>query len=441
MRILSTLLALLLPAAVLAAPAPLPDTTSLQLERPVSGETDYVDRLNQNAATLDAAVLDKRVGGTIVGDLTVTGSIIGNASLLTGIPSAISFITDNLISQVDGVDTTFNLSTAPAANSLVILTMDGLAQRQGLDFSLAGAVITMGTAPATNTYSFFVQYSTQGASGSGGAGGLTANPPILGIGSIANPLRLDTSSVTMLGPTISPAEVPLLASQLQMDQVIISTGNLQSQINSLVASPTIYADAPLLGNGGPSSHLRIDSSSVTLAGNIFNSASRLVQLDSMGRLPAVDGSQITNPSSATTLRRKSSVESVTTSTALQDDDELIVSGILANTTYFVSADIHIQSASASPDFKFGFSAPSGSSLAMGYVGFELNGSIVGGRQTIADEGDVINLSAGTPAWITVSGTILIGPSGGSIVFRWAQNSSDVTAVQVFSGSSMIVIKQ
>lgn len=52
-------------------------TANLSLNKPQEGDTDYVTTLNQNADILDAAILDKRVGGTINGNLTVTGSITG----------------------------------------------------------------------------------------------------------------------------------------------------------------------------------------------------------------------------------------------------------------------------------------------------------------------------------------------------------------------------
>ena len=51
-------------------------TTDLGLSKWEVGDTDYVEQYSATLETLDDSVLDKRTGGTISGDLTVTGSII-----------------------------------------------------------------------------------------------------------------------------------------------------------------------------------------------------------------------------------------------------------------------------------------------------------------------------------------------------------------------------
>lgn len=49
-------------------------TTNLQLYKFEVGDLDYPANQNNNMDTLEAAVLDKRVGGTITGNLAVTGT-------------------------------------------------------------------------------------------------------------------------------------------------------------------------------------------------------------------------------------------------------------------------------------------------------------------------------------------------------------------------------
>lgn len=89
---------------------------------------------------------------------------------------------------------------------------------------------------------------------------------------------IDTSSVTKLGQTITLG---------------VNTSGIY------VASVT--ASAPLTGSAQGAAQpivLGVDGSSVTLRGNTFNTASKLVALDSSAKLPAVDGSQLLNlPSS------------------------------------------------------------------------------------------------------------------------------------------------
>jgi hypothetical protein len=56
---------------------------------------------------------------------------------------------------------------------------------------------------------------------------------------------------------------------------------------------SVMADAAqFAGDGSPAAPLSLRSSSVTLQGNVFNAAGRLVQLDGSGRLPALDGSAL-----------------------------------------------------------------------------------------------------------------------------------------------------
>jgi len=55
-------------------------TTNLGLFRLEKGDTDYVANQTANMNTLEAAILDKRVGGTVIGNLTVTGVIISTST-------------------------------------------------------------------------------------------------------------------------------------------------------------------------------------------------------------------------------------------------------------------------------------------------------------------------------------------------------------------------
>lgn len=55
-------------------------TANLGLFRFEVGDLDYPANQVANMNTLDAAILDKRAGGTITGDLTVTGSITAGSS-------------------------------------------------------------------------------------------------------------------------------------------------------------------------------------------------------------------------------------------------------------------------------------------------------------------------------------------------------------------------
>jgi len=75
--------------------------------------------------------------------------------------------------------------------------------------------------------------------------------------------------------------------------IYVSAGRINLQGN-LVTTAAGFLDASKLANTVPNSSL--DASSVTKRGNTFNGPGQLVLLDVSGKLPAVDGSQITNVS-------------------------------------------------------------------------------------------------------------------------------------------------
>lgn len=91
--------------------------------------------------------------------------------------------------------------------------------------------------------------------------------------------------------------------------VIYATGsvtclgvNLSSGPATLGISTGAAVNASMTGAGTSSSPLGVNSSSGTLQGNTFNGASQLVQMTAATKLPAVDGSLLTNlPSSGHTI--------------------------------------------------------------------------------------------------------------------------------------------
>lgn len=50
--------------------------------------------------------------------------------------------------SVNGVNTDFNLSSAPHSNKSVLVFVNGLLRRQGTDYTITGQTISFTTAPA-----------------------------------------------------------------------------------------------------------------------------------------------------------------------------------------------------------------------------------------------------------------------------------------------------
>lgn len=179
-----------------------------------------------------------------------------DGSLLTGIvipiPSASSIVSGTLNNARLSEDVTLAGNAFNTANSLLKLT--SLGKLPALDGS-----------DLTN----LPQYNT------------TTDASLLTSGTLANG-RL-SSSVTLAGNSFNAAN-----NLVRLDVLGRLPAVDGSQITNL---PTSSANASSI-TSGTLDNARL-TTSVTLEGNTFNAASKLVKLDSLLRLPAVDGSQLT----------------------------------------------------------------------------------------------------------------------------------------------------
>ncbi|MBI2639308.1 MAG: LamG domain-containing protein [Candidatus Sungbacteria bacterium] len=133
--------------------------------------------------------------------------------------------------------------------------------------------------------------------------------------------------------------------------------------------------------------------------------------------------------------RKSSDESVTSSTTLQNDDELKLT-LAANQTYTVDAVVFASSASSNPDLKIAFTVPSGATMTLGYIAASPNNLTTQGEllNSSGTASQVIPLRANAPVVIHVKGTVVVGSTAGDVTLQWAQFTSNSTATTVKAGS-------
>jgi|GEM_PF-2372302 len=129
--------------------------------------------------------------------------------------------------------------------------------------------------------------------------------------------------------------------------------------------------------------------------------------------------------------RKSTNESVSSSTVLQEDDQLSLQ-VQAGKTYIVDGLIIASSTSGTPDFKMAFISPASSDMMLGYLSSEGKGTDGGFLRSSGNIAN-INLTANKTTQIVVHGTILVGSSG-ALKLQWAQDSSNAGAVIVGKGS-------
>lgn len=140
---------------------------------------------------------------------------------------------------------------------------------------------------------------------------------------------------------------------------------------------------------------------------------------------------------------KSADESVTSSTVLQDDNELFA-GMLANTDYSFEAFLmaNVAAGGGNGGLKIAFDVPASASLA--WQGLHSTGTSAPSSFAVntTDDGasTVLNLSDNELRWVRVVGSVRVGATAGNLVFRWAQNSSSATASTVKAGSYLILTK-
>lgn len=133
--------------------------------------------------------------------------------------------------------------------------------------------------------------------------------------------------------------------------------------------------------------------------------------------------------------RKTVDESITSSTATQDDDHLSIA-VGANETWEADFELYCSAGSSTPDINISFNAPTGAAGRWGVTGPDpaATTSIV---QTVFRSSAVFGTGAGfdfglTTAVAPIRATVLIrnGATAGNLTLRWAQSVSDAAAITI-----------
>lgn len=138
----------------------------------------------------------------------------------------------------------------------------------------------------------------------------------------------------------------------------------------------------------------------------------------------------------TIFARKTATESVTSSTALQDDNELTVS-VAANSVYEVTLML-IYDGATGGDLKFDFTGPSGAT--MNGVALRLGQGAATGDDdaqstfVMGTPEGVGALGTGSNAGMVFHGLLDLSATAGTFKLQWAQATSSGTATRVFADS-------
>ena len=189
----------------------------------------------------------------------------------------------------------------------------------------------------------------------------------------------------------------------------------------------------------------IDAAGDLLVGTADNTAGRLAKGSALQTLRVNAGATAlewaTPSSGGATLKAKSADESVTSSTTLQDDDHLTFA-VEASGIYLVEYFLKVLSASATPDLKLAFTAPSGATFDWGPDINSANEDIwvpVGTGDTPVAASNLsteanFGLSANNTKLIHVKGILIVDTTAGNFTLRWAQSSSNGNATTIKKGS-------
>ena len=132
---------------------------------------------------------------------------------------------------------------------------------------------------------------------------------------------------------------------------------------------------------------------------------------------------------------KPSDQSVTSSTTLGNDNDLLFTAVANGTYDFLCFVSYEGGTRGSSDLKFQWSIPSGS-MKFGAIfnntvpTLVLNHGSASGSMTAGSNGAGSNLA------LIMAGTFTIGVTGGTAVLQWAQGTGSGTATKVHAGSGL-----
>ncbi|HYE89532.1 MAG TPA: hypothetical protein VEA38_00875 [Terriglobales bacterium] len=142
------------------------------------------------------------------------------------------------------------------------------------------------------------------------------------------------------------------------------------------------------------------------------------------------------------LIRKTSDESVTSSTTLQNDDALTCA-LAANE--FVRAELTIYfTAAAAGDIKFGFTVPAAATIYWGtpnMIFYNSADAVTASDIRTTGSLDVGFISGGTICVASLEVAVLNGANAGNLTLQWAQNASSGTPTTVKAMSHMLVFRE
>lgn len=139
---------------------------------------------------------------------------------------------------------------------------------------------------------------------------------------------------------------------------------------------------------------------------------------------------------------KSADETVTSSTTLQDDDQLQIA-VAANTSYWMRLFV-MYTGLAVADLKVSFAGPAGATLR--WVSDGIGGT---GAAVVDQVSRTLQGLGNSPSYGCVDGqqmcglgkgVLTVGGTAGTLKLQWAQLASSATATRIYAGSALILTR-
>lgn len=133
-------------------------------------------------------------------------------------------------------------------------------------------------------------------------------------------------------------------------------------------------------------------------------------------------------------------ETVTSSTTLQNDNDLLAP-LVASATYTFLCEVNYEGfTQGASDIKWQWSVPSGAVMRYGLVYVGTGGGLTETAQAGSDTVAAGTAGVGTRRTLKMSGSVVMSTTPGNIQFTWAQNSSSTTATTVHAGSMLTLFR-
>lgn len=151
----------------------------------------------------------------------------------------------------------------------------------------------------------------------------------------------------------------------------------------------------------------------------------------------------TVPATGATYVVKSADEGVTSSTVLQDDDELFFT-VLANSVYSFRFVAFVLTASATPSVKVGWTLPALATFSCATVIIGATPSAAGYgfryREVTPTTAQPALLAGTSTQGLSMDAIVRTGANAGTVRLQWAQNTSDPAVVTMKADSFIAYIK-